>query len=262
MSNCFSPPAKPGVYRFKSRTFAIPQLLLAQGGHDVRLSQQSNGTGHNFRRYGLTLTSGMTLTFTTADFVAGTSHHQSITIQNRSGVNFASVHIKPSASPEWDTNSFGTLSNNSNMSASVPIPPSNFSVFDIQARSVNPANTYTINNVTVSDGTTVLFTSANADNPPMGFPVIVIQNNTGYGINGIWIRTSTSTDWGSNLWGWQSLTAGQSRTFTLPQLLTAQSLYDIRLSQQSNGTGHNFIRSNITMTEGIVVTLTVSDLSQ
>ena len=95
-----------------------------------------------------------------------------------------------------------------------------------------------------------------------GLPTITIQNNTGYTIDGIWIKPSTSTTWGSNIVGAQNLPAGQSRTFAIPQLLLAQGGHDVRLSQQFGGGGHNFIRNNITMTEGIVVTITTADLSQ
>ena len=250
-----------GIPDGQSRTFTLPQPLSVQNVYDILLSQQSGGGGHNFSRYGLTVTNGMTVNFTTAQFDDG-SNLPSITIQNRSGVTFNSVHIKPSVSPNWDTRNFGSISNNSDRSVTIPIPPSNFTAFDIQMRSTNPTNTYTRNNVTISDGMTLLFTSADMDNPTIELPVIVIQNNTGFTINGIWIRPSTSTDWGSNLWGFSGMPDGQLRTFRLPQHLSAQTAYDIRLAQNSGGGGHNFIRNTVMVSEGMVITFTPANLQQ
>jgi len=140
------------------------------------------------------------------------------------------------------------------------IPPSSYTVFDIQARSSNPTNTYTKNNVTVSDGMGIYFTSADMDNPTIEMPVIVILNSTGYTISGIYIKPSTSASWGSNLWEYSSLSDGVSRAFTLSQHLSAQSMYDIRLTQNYSGGGFEFIKHNLTVTEGMFITFTTDDL--
>lgn len=104
-------------------------------------------------------------------------------------------------------------------------------------------------------------------------PTITIRNNTGYlikysgiggaGDGGVWIKPSTSAQsWGSNLLNMaSSIEDGASRTFTLSQPLSTQSVYDIRLrSQNFSGSGYNFIKSGITVTEGMVLTFTTSDL--
>jgi len=246
-----------------SRSFTLSQPLSTQSVYDIRLTQNSNGGGYNFRKYGVTISNGMTLTFTTSDLNDGSAEPR-ITIQNRSGKAFDSIYIKPSAITNWGT-SFGSASNNSHLSATILVPPSNYTVFDIQMRSSNPTNTYTRSNVTISNGMTLLFTSADADNPTIELPVIVIQNNTGYTISGIYIRPSTSTSWGSNLGGsysYQNISDGASRAFSLSQPLSSQSVYDIRLTQNSNVGGFTFTKTNLTVTEGMIVTFTASDVVQ
>ncbi|MCL2792267.1 MAG: hypothetical protein FWD87_04175 [Spirochaetaceae bacterium] len=240
----------------QSRTFTLSQPLSTHSVYDIVL----NGGGFSFRKYGVTISNGMTINFTTSDLNDG-SAQPTITIQNRAGKNFNSVHIKPSVISDWG-NTFGSISNNNNLSATIQIPPSNFTVFDIQMRSTNPTNTYTRNNITISQGMTLMFTSADMDNPTIELPVVVIQNNTGYtvvggvGGQGIWIRPSSSDSWGSNLALGFNLANGQSRTFSLSQHLNVQNVYDIRLI----GGGFTFIKNNVTVAEGMVITFTTADL--
>jgi len=199
----------------------------------------------------------MTITFTTSDLNDG-SNLPTITIKNRSGKTFDSFYVKPSSSSDWGT-SFGSTSNNNDRTITIPIPPSNYTVFDIQMKSSNPTNTYTRSNVTVSNGMVLTFTSADADNPTIELPVIVIQNNTGYALSYSWIKPSTSTDWGSDIGPiWQD---GESKTVTLSQHLSTQNVYDIRLSQSSYG-GFMFTKYNVSVSEGMIVTFTTSDLEQ
>ena len=245
----------------KSRTFTLSQPLSSNSVYDIRLG----GGGYNFRKYGVTISNGMTITFTTNDLDDG-SAQPSISIQNRSGKTFNSIHIKPSAISDWGE-SFGSISNNNNLSVTILIPPSNYTAFDIQTRIANTPNTYTKSNVTISNDMTLTFTSADADNPTTELPVIVIQNNTGYTIggdwnnnHGIWIRPSTSSSWGDNLafYYGDDLPNGESRAFTLSQLLSAHNVYDIRLG----GGGFNFIKYNVTVSEGMILTFTTTDLEQ
>jgi len=238
-----------------SREFKLSKSLSANNEYDFRL--QSTSGGHSFRKYKLTVSNNMTITFTSSDLNDG-SNLPSITIQNRTGVNFNSIFIKPSASSDWGT-SFGSLSNNGNQNITIPIPPSSYTTFDIQARSTNPANTYTRNNVTVSSGLILKYTSEDSDSSLIGNPVIVIQNNTGYSINGIYIKESTSTNWGSNLYGYSTLSNGVSRTFNLSQPLSANNEYDLRL--QSTSGGHSFRKYMVTVSDGMVVTFTTNDLN-
>ena len=237
----------------ESRTFALSQPLSTKNVYDIRLTGSG---GSDFRRYMVTITNNMTITFTANNLDNG-SDLPSITVQNRSGVAFNSIHIKPSISSDWGTN-FGSISNNSDLTVTIPIPPSSYTVFDIQLRSSNPANTYTRNNVTVSDSMVLTYTSADSDNPLIGLPVIVIQNNTGFSIGSVHIKPSTSTDWGFSLLGW-SLSDGESRTFALSQPLSTQNVYDIRLS---HGGGNNFIKYMVTVSEGMIVTFSINDLEQ
>ncbi|MDR3002407.1 MAG: hypothetical protein LBU89_14250, partial [Fibromonadaceae bacterium] len=151
---------------------------------------------------------------------------------------------------------YGSLSNNSDKAVTIPIPSSSYTTFDVQMRSSNPANTYT-KSVTISNGIVLTYTSADSDNSLTTLPIIVIENNTGYSIGGVWISPSSSTEWGSNRAG--SISNGQSRTFTLSEPLSVNNVYDIRLRQNASS-GNIFVKYSITMSEGMIVTFTDSDL--
>jgi len=237
----------------ESRKLTFSQSL-AGGSYDIRLT---NSSGPQFIKYSVSLSNRATVTISNSDIDDG-SNFPSITIQNRTGVNFNAIYIRPSSMPDESSDwgkDYGSLSNNSNESVTIPIPPSNYTTFDIQMRSSNPTNTYTKKNVTVSSGMVLTYTSADSDNPLIGSPIIVIQNNTGYTISGIYIKPPTSTDWGSNLYGYLSLSDGESRTFTVSQPLS--SGIDIRLT---NSSGPQFIKYSVTLSEGMIVTLTSSDI--
>jgi len=239
-----------------SRGFTLSKSLSANNVYDFRL--QSSTGSYSFRKYMVTVSNNMTVTFSTNDLNDG-GNLPSITIQNRSGVSFNSVYIKPSASSDWGT-SFGLISNNSNSSYSIPIPPSSFTIFDIQARSINPTNTYTRNNITISNGMILTYTSADSDSSLIGSLIIVMQNNTGYTINGIYIKESTATDWGSELIGWSSdLSNGASRTFPLSKSLSDNNVYDFRL--QSSTGSYSFRKYMVTVSNGMIITFTTNDLN-
>jgi hypothetical protein len=247
----------------QSQALSLSESLFANTAYDIRLAQNQFGnSGHNFVKYGFTVSNGMTITFTTSDL--SDKENPSITIQNRSGVNFNAICLRPSSVPESSSDwggDYGSLNNNSDKSIAIPIPPSNYTIFDIQMRSSNPTNTYTKKNVTVTDGMVVMYTSADRDNPTIELPVIVIKNNTGYYINSWWISPSASTDWGSE--NWVFLSDGQSKTASLPQSLSANSEYDIRLAQNQFGnSGYNFVKYNVTASEGMILTFTTSDLAE
>jgi len=235
-----------------SKTFTLSQALSTNSVYDIRLTR----TGQTFVKYGVTVSNGIIITFTASD-LTDDSNLPRITIQNRSGVSFNSVFIKPSVSSAWGTG-FGSISNNSYSTVTIPIPSSNYSVFDIQATSTNPANTYTMSNVTISNGMILTFTSADSDNPLTTNPIIVIQNNTGYSINDVYIKASTATNWGSDLIPsmTDSLSNGASRTFTLSQPLSTNSVYDIRLTR----TGQTFTKYGVTVTNGMIITFSIDDI--
>jgi len=239
----------------ESRTFTLSKSLSENNVYDIRLEQNSSN-GFMFIKYRVTVSEGMIIKFTTAD-LNNESDHPSITVQNRIGVNSDELYIKPSSSGDWGK-SFGYISNNNSRTVIIPIPPSSYTSFDIQIRSSNPTSTYTMQNVPVTDGMILTFTRANADSPLIGSPIIVIENNTTYTISGIWIKSSVSTDWGNNLWGYSYLSDRESRTFELSQ--SAGSI-DIRLSTNSSTTGGNqFVKSNLSISDGMVITFTGSDL--
>jgi hypothetical protein len=246
-----------GIPDGQSLALTLSQALSANNAYDIKLGSPS---GNTFTKYKVTMSNAMTLTFTNND-AYDESNFPNITIQNRTGVNFDAIYIRPSSVPEtssdWGKN-YGGLSNNSDESISIPIPLSSYTAFDIQMRSSNPTNTYTKKNVTISDGMIVTYTGVDSDNPLTGSPVIVIQNNTGYIINnGAWIKPSTSTDWGSSILNY-GVPDGQSQTFTLSQSLSTNNVYDFQLKASSGG--NTFTKYNVTVSEGMIVTFNVGDL--
>jgi hypothetical protein len=244
-----------------SRDYTLDQPLSVQKVYDIRLNWKEWSVEYDFIKYGVTISNKMTITFTTND-LNDMSSLPKITIQNRSGKDFNSVYIvptdlHPSDPTDWGE-SFGTISNNFDKSSiTILIPPTNYTVFDIQARSTNPTNTYTKTNVTISNGMTILFTPLDRVNSTIEDPVIVVQNNTGYYIYHIWTRQSGSETWEENLTGGWSihLPDGESLAFSVPQSLGNQ--IDIKLSD-GNGS-YNFINSGVTISDGLLLTFTASD---
>lgn len=95
----------------------------------------------------------MTVTFTSSDLTDG-SNLQSITIQNRTGVNFNAIYIRPSSMPDESSdwgNDYGSLSNNNDKSISIPLS-------DGQSR------TYTVSQPLSSDIDIMLGTNSNINN--------------------------------------------------------------------------------------------------
>ena len=95
---------------------------------------------------------------------------------------------------------------------------------------------------------------------------ITIKNDTSVDLGYLWIKPSTSTDWGSSIlsgWSWEAITSGQSREITLSQSLSAHNNFDIQLSTSydPNGTsGSRFIRYNVPVSDGFTVIFTNSNL--
>jgi len=238
-----------------SKIFTLSQSLSTHSEYDIKLQGSNNVI---FTKYKFTVSNDMTITFSASD-LTDESNFPSITIQNRTGVNFNSIYVKPSSAPDtaWGNNyiSLSSLSNNSDKSISIPIPPTSYTEFDVQVRSTNPTATYT-KRVTVSNGMILTYTREDSDSPLTGSPVIVIENNTGYTIASIYIKPSISTDWGSELLRTSSLSDGTSKTFTLSQSLSANSV-DIKLQRS----GSIFTKYNFTVSDGMIITFDASDLT-
>jgi len=230
----------------KSGDYTLSKSISECNVYDIRL----NGGGYDFIKFGVTVSNKMSITFTTGDLNSMSSLPK-ITIQNRSGKSFDSVNIKPSASSDWGE-SFGWIGNNSDKSdITILIPPTNYTVFDIQAKSSNPTNTYTKTNVTITNGMTLLFTGADRVNSTIENPVIVIQNNTGYSVY-VYIRSSGSSEWGYNQLSYSWSTLDDRKSYAIS---VSSGSKDIKL----NGGGHDFIKSNVIVEDGKVYTFTTGD---
>jgi len=231
----------------ESKAFTLPARISNNGIYDLRYYSSSG----YYTKYYITINNGMTLTFTSSDYDDG-SKNPKITIKNLSGVSFG-CYVKPSSASDWGV-MLESVSNNSSKTITLPFLLTNFSVFDIQMRSSSPNNTYTKNNVTVSNGMTVTYTPNDSDNPNIISPVIIIQNNTGYSLgSSLYIKLSTSSDWGSSVGIW--LDNGESKAFTLPARISNNGIYDLRYYSSSG----YFTKKNVSLSYGMTVTFTYSD---
>ncbi|MDR3001152.1 MAG: hypothetical protein LBU89_07800, partial [Fibromonadaceae bacterium] len=115
----------------QSRVFNFSQPLVA-GAYDIRLRQNSS-SGNIFIKYKVALSNAVIVTFEASD-LTDESNHPTINIQNRTGVSFNSIYIKPSSESDWGAD-YGSLSNNSDKAVTIPIPSSSYTTFDVQMRS-------------------------------------------------------------------------------------------------------------------------------
>ena len=242
-----------GINNSESQTITLPAKIPNNGIYDLVIG---SSTG-KFSKYYFTITNGMTITFTSSDYDDG-SNNPKITIKNLSGVTYNFCYIKPSSGSDWGIN-FGSVSNNSEKSFTLPFLLSNFNVFDIQMKSSSPDNTYTKNNVTVSNGMTVTYYPSDSDNSTIITPVIVIVNNTGYQIGyylrGLYIKPSSSADWGSVIYD-SGINNSGSQAVSLPARISNNGVYDIRLGSSTG----NYTKYNVSLSYGMIITFTSSDL--
>jgi len=242
----------------QSKEYTLRQSLSANSVYDIQLSTDYYATsGSVFIRYNVLLSNGATIIFTNGNLDSGNNFPQ-ITIRNRSGVSLGSLQLKPSSATDWGTD-FGSVSNNSEVTITIPIPLTNYSVFDIKMTSsdTNGSGIYSRSNVSISDGMTITFYSTDRDRDNL-YPVIVIQNDTSIDLNYLWIKPPTSTNWGDRTF--LSISSGQSKAIRLPNPLSTQSVYDIRLSTDYYASGSVFMRNNVSVADGFTVTFTNSDL--
>ena len=238
----------------QTRDITITRPLSANSFYDIRIREHISGSRY-FIKHRVPITNGITFTFSISDFFDG-SNHPIITVRNYVGVEFKDCYIKPSSSEDWGIN-FGSVGKDYFKSFTIPIPLSSYSTFDIKTSSTSPTNTYTKKNVTITNGSEITFTRADADNPPTGAPVIAIQNNTGFSIRGIWIKPSNSSDWGANFLTYSYWTDGWTGTFILP--LPVSTYYDIRLRENASS-GYTFLKNNIAILDGMILVFNTSDL--
>jgi len=247
----------------ESRAYTLPARMTNNGIYDIRFRNGIYGNdGEYFTKHYVTVSNGMTLTFTQSDYNDG-SQYPRITFKNLSGVDF-DCYLKSSSTSDWVR--LGYVGNNSSTTITLPILLENFNVFDIQMRSSSPTNTYTKNNVTVSNGMALTYFPTDSDNSSIIVPVIVIKNNTGYTIGygygkGLWIKPSNSLDWGSAI-GFDELSNGESRAYTLPARITNNGIYDIRFLNGIYGINDSkyFTKYNVSLSFGMTLTFSSSDL--
>ncbi|MCL2252408.1 MAG: hypothetical protein FWC12_10925 [Treponema sp.] len=252
----------------QSQQITLPQSLLEYINFDIQLSTSSGATstsGSRFLRYNVPLSNGTTVSFTNSN-LDNKSNLPQITIKNRSGVSLSNIQLKPSSATDWGI-SFGSVSNNSSQTITIPMPLTNFSVFDIQMTSTDSigSGTYSKSNVSISNGMTIIIYSTDRNTSNL-YPVIIIQNDTSINLGYLWIKPSSSTSWGSAIlsgWYYETISTGDSYAIRLSDTLSTNSVYDFQLSTNSGATsttGSRFFRNNVTITDGFTITFTNSNL--
>jgi len=239
----------------ESKTFSVSKSISSNTLYDIRVSYYGSAWLYSYIKYNISLTNRTTLDFTSTDRNDGDKFPH-ITIQNRAGVNFDSCYIKPSSASDWGYD-FGSLSNNNDETITIPIPLSNYSVFDIQMKKSGTTVIYSKQNITITDGMTIVILSTDSNSTNAELPVIVIQNDTGIVMWYYWIKPSSSADWGSahNIY----LDSGISQAFTLPQSLSANNIYDIRVSYYSSAWIYTYTKNNVSISDGMTLYFTNSD---
>jgi len=231
-----------------SLAITLPASIPNNGIYDVRIS--SSGSG-NFLKYYVTVTNGTTITFTQNDFY-DSSQNQKFSIRNLTGYSLT-CYVKPSSASDWGI-SLGSVSNDSSLTITLPFSSSHFNVFDIQMRSSNPTNTYTKNNITISNGMEVIYKPNDSDNSSIITPVIIIENNTGYSIYNLSMKLSSTASWGSTI-SYSTISNGSASAITLPASIPNNSTYDVRF----NSSGGFYSKSNISISFGMTLTFTSND---
>jgi hypothetical protein len=245
----------------QSRSITLTEPLSQGNVYDFAFTQNSSYTssGNAFRRWGVTITNGMTITLNDSHYTNG-SEQSTIRILNRTGRTITSVVVKV---PDFPTGgiSTGTISNNGDpLSYTIPVNRSLTTTFNLSLKTETLS--FTKNNFNVSSNNMqVLFTSADSETSLAAEkPVIVVQNNTGSQIVYLYVKPAGRTDiaWADvpNLASY--CPAGAIQAFTLDTLLSVNDMYDILAVHMfaNNGT---FIKRNVKITDGMVVTFDNTD---
>jgi len=216
------------------------------------------GSRNVYRQYKVKITSGMTIEFTASNLDNG-STLPTITIRNRTGIKGSTIRLKPTGTfDDWTEHEINFDNNNSGTKIDINIPLANYSTYDFELVSGNPVNSFTQNNVTISNGTVVTFTSATATSAITGDPNIVIENNTGASIYHLYIRLAGATEWGSDLHS--GVLANDQSYATLVNRSFLNQRVDVKVGNSSAANPSiNYVKSNVLLTEGIILNFTTLD---
>jgi hypothetical protein len=244
----------PNMPSGQSQEFTLPHPLSTHNVYDFRFTNWHDG-GFTYIKFGVTVINGGTITFMNSD-LNDESMYPKITIRNRTGINLNGSYIKPSSADNWGVN-FGAIQNNHDLAITIPIPPTNFTVFDIQLRHSDASlpSTLTKTDMTITDGMVVTFVSTDVDGDNSNLPVIVIQNNTSHHFSWGQIKPSSTTEWTQI---WPNMPSGQSEAITLSQHLSTHNVYDLRFARF--GGNESFVKFGVTITNGGTIIFTNSDL--
>ena len=232
-----------------TQSVLLPHPLNEHNRYDIQLRRVEqpcccNGwTGANrlFTKTNELVSNGTTITFTSADT------HPQVSVSNNTGEHINRIRIRKAGTTEWIYENSLSISSGSSHVISMPYHISEHRVYDIQLSSWS---TFTKLDITVTSGMQLPFTSSDRD------PSMIISNQTGFTINGIWLRIPGSTDWRYRVYEGDVWNTNNAYV-NLPYQLDVQNRYDIQLR---TSTGIRYTKLNNAVYDEIQVIFTSADL--
>ena len=252
-----------------SFTVTMPYALNVVNRYDIQLKDSD---GDTYTKNNVLISNNSRVVFTFDDFDRRTSSTSttatgpSITVVNNTGYTGYYLYVKTTADSNWGSDLLGSdiLSNDRSTSIRLPHPLNVVNRYDFRLRD-SDGDTYTKNNVLVSNNARIVFTfddfdrsSSTSSSNSTTNPSITIVNNTGYTVYYVYISSSESSNWGDDWLGSSEvLMTGESKTFRLQQPLNVVNRYDFRIRDSD---GDNYTKYNVTVTNNARIVFTISDL--
>jgi hypothetical protein len=165
-------------------------------------------------------------------------------VVNGGNSRMTSLYVTPSASTTWGVDQLAPDSLVPGADLTLTGVDPDF--YDIEAIFAD-GSTDRVFDVLVQDRATTVVTSVNTGNG-----TVVVANQSGLSITGVYLTPSTSSTWGPNQTGGTSIPSGQSLTLTG----VSPDTYDLRV-YLSDGSFQD-ATPPVTVTAGTVITLTIN----
>ena len=195
-----------------------------------------------------------------------------ITVDNEVGYDGAYLYVSPTSESQWGDDLLGgqTLANGS--TARVQIPPSQGNTYDI--RMVDTDGDYWVfMNVTIPNGATVVLGAdmvngvaatignqvfpgelqmqGGGNTPQAGTISVTVQNNTSDSLWYGYISDVNDTQWGDDLFGSSTCSAGATLTMAVPE--ASGGVYDVRIDDSGHEPTWQFY--GVPLSNGATITL-------
>jgi len=188
----------------------------------------------------------------------------SITIVNNTGYTIYYVYISTTTDSNWGSDvlpSDQLINNGESVTIRLPYALNVVNRYDIRLED-SDGDTYSKYDVLVSANARIVFTISDIDNkstpPSSSNPFITIVNNTGYTIYLVYLKSTTSSNWGSDRLGSSEIIFnGSSATVQLPHPLNVVNRYDVRIVDSDDDT---YTIYNVLVSAGSRIVFSISDI--